>query len=209
MNDKTYYCVNQNGEDYPYRPSGAGDPNPRRVENEQIVPSADRGSDKVTGGGALGNIRLMLSLDYAVSPNVLVGTRLGFILNRYPGLAAGVDGRRFDLPLHAELRFTYVFGKEGIYKPGLAPFAFAGAGLSTFETKIAVKVVEAPPGGARTQKDVDAWHLAGPGFVALGGGLRYAFSPAAAAMLGLRANVAFGDSFAPSFGPELGVQLGF
>lgn len=199
VNDKNYYCV-QNGADYPSRTD--------RAQNDSIVASSDRGSDKVSGGGALGNIRVLLSMDYAVNGNVMVGGRLGLVLNRYPGEIAGQDSRRFDLPIHAELRGTYVIGKDALYKAGFAPYVFGGAGLSTFETKVDVKVVE-NAGGTRTQKDAEAWHLAGPGFLTAGGGGRYAFMPNAAALFGLRVNLAFGDSFAPSVGPELGVQFGF
>ncbi len=199
VNDKNYYCI-QNGSDYPSRTD--------RAQNDSIVASSDKGSDKVSGGGALGNIRVLLALDYAVNANVLIGGRLGLVLNRYPGDVAGQDSRRFDPPIHAELRGTYVLGKDALYKAGFAPYFFGGAGLSTWETKIDVKVVE-NAGGTRTQKDAEAWHLAGPGFIAAGGGGRYAFTQKAAAMFGLRVNLAFGDSFAPSVGPELGVQLGF
>lgn len=199
VNDANYYCV-QNGTDYPSRTD--------RAQNDSLVPSADRGSNKVSGGGALGNIRVMLSLDYALNGNVLVGGRLGVVLNRYSGEAAGQDGKRFSAPIHAELRGTYVLGKDALYKAGFAPYFFGGAGVSTWETKVDVKVVE-NVAGTRTQKDAEAWHLAGPAFITLGGGGRYAFKPNMAAMFGLRANLAFGDAFAPSVSPELGVQFGF
>jgi hypothetical protein len=209
LNENNYYCSRKEGDDYPYRPSGQGDTDPRVPENGQLVSSSDKGSDKVSGGGALGNIRVMLSLDYAVTPNVLIGGRVGVVLNRYPADAAEIDGNRFALPIHVELRGTYVLGKDALAKPGFAPYFFGGAGISSWETRVPVSVVEAPPAQPRQAKDVDAWHIAGPAFIAVGGGGRFAITQKAAILGGLRANFAFGNAFAPSVGPELGAQIGF
>lgn len=205
INDQNYYCVNDAGEDYPYRPTGPGDQNPRRTENANLVVGQ---SDKVSGGGAFGNIRVMASLDYAINANVLLGARLGFVLNTYPGEAAGVDGKSFA-PIHAELRGTYVLGKDALAKAGFAPYVFGGAGISTFESSVKVSVIETPQPGQRVARDVTAWHLAGPAFFTIGGGGRFAITPRAAIMGGLRTNFAFGNAFAPSIGPELGAQFGF
>ena len=92
VNDSNYYCVQSDGADYPYRLLSAGDTNPRGPENARLVLGQ---SDKVSGGGAFGNIRLMVSLDYAANPNILVGARLGYVLNTYPGQAGKDDGRTF------------------------------------------------------------------------------------------------------------------
>ena len=62
---------------------------------------------------------------------------------------------------------------------------------------------------SKTARDVDAWHLAGPGFVTFGGGARIGLSPRAALMAGVRVNLAFGNSFAPSAGPDVGIGIGF
>lgn len=206
MNDSNYYCTRSDGVDYPSRDKD------KAAENDAIRLTNDpnsRGSDKVTGGGAFGNIRVMLTLDYAVSPNVLIGGRLGLVLNHYPGSEAEVDGKRFAAPIHLELRATYVHGKDALYKKGFAPFAFGAIGVGQFETNVPVTVIESPVGAAATKKDVEAWHLAGPAFVAVGGGGRYAVSDRFALMFGLRANFAFLNGFAPSVGPEIGGQFGF
>ncbi|OJY27625.1 MAG: hypothetical protein BGO98_40875 [Myxococcales bacterium 68-20] len=203
MNDSNYYCTRSDGSDYPSR-----DPS-KAVENNSIVLSKDRGSDKVTGGGALGNVRLMLTLDYAVHPNVMVGGRLGLVLNSYSGAEAEVDGKRFAVPVHLELRTTYVHGENALFKTGFAPYVFGGFGIGQFETGIPVQVIETPPGEAPTKRDVDAWHIAGPAFISVGGGGRYAVTQRFAFMFGLRANLAFLNAFAPSVGPEIGGQIGF
>jgi hypothetical protein len=198
LNDKGYYCTRSDGSDYPRRPPSSPD------ENNAIVLGTN---DKVTGGSAPGNLRLMAQLDYAVHPNVLLGARVGVVLFTYPGKAASEDAKRFGAsPLHLEARGTYLIGRDPLTKVGLAPFVFFGAGVSTFDTKIPVKVNET---GKINPVDVDAWSITGPFFMTFGGGVRYAFQPRVAALGGLRANLAFGNAFVPSFGPEIGVQYGF
>ena len=208
---KSYYCVASDGSDYPYRPANAADAmlNPRGQENSRLKSGV---SDKVAGGGAFGNVRVLLSADYAVNMNVLIGVRLGVVLLTYPGRAAKDDAKAFPVPwLHAELRGTYLIGEDALLKK-LAPYLMVGAGVATFDASVKVSVVEqppSPPGGAKTQRDVEAWHLAGPAFITFGGGARIAITPRAALMGGLRVNLAFGNEFAPSLGPELGVVFGF
>lgn len=203
LNDKNYYCV-QDGNDYPYRQVGPNDTNPRKDENGRIIPGT---SDKVSGGGAFGNIRIMASLDYGLTNNWMVGARLGYVFNNYPGQAAKDDGKTFA-PIHLELRGTYYFGKDG-YTAKLAPYAFAGGGISTFDAHVKVTVVEQNLNGTKTQKDVDAWNISGPGFLVFGGGARFALNYRMALSAGLRLNLAFGQSFMPSIGPELGFLFGF
>jgi hypothetical protein len=201
LNDSNFYCT-KDGTDYPSRKQNEA------AQNDSIVPSSERGSDKVSGGGALGNIRLMLTFDYAVQPNVLLGARLGLVLNNYPGKEAEVDGNRFSVPIHLEVRATYLIGKDPLAKKGLVPYVFGGAGIGQFETRVPVQVIE-KVGDVGEKKDVDAWHIAGPAFLALGGGGRYAVSQRLAFTFGLRGNLAFLNSFAPSIGPEIGGQFGF
>lgn len=198
INEQNYYCM-LGGTDYPSRDPTKG------AENEAIIPSSERGSDKVSGGGALGNIRLMVTADYAVTPNVLIGGRLGLVFNSYPGEEAAKDGKRFSAPIHLELRATYVIGSDPLAKKGFAPYVFAGGGIGQFETMVPVQVIDRTKG----KIDVDAWHLAGPAFLTLGGGGRYAVSSRFAFTFGLRGNLAFINAFAPSIGPEIGGQVGF
>ncbi len=203
LNSVNYYCVDGGGGDYPLRQiPGINDP--RNGENDRLIPGV---SNKVAGGGAFGNFRILGSFDYALNTNILLGLRAGVALNNYPGQAAKDDGKAFPL-LHLELRGTYLIGQDAITKP-FAPFVMLGVGISTFEAAVKVSVVEQTPGGPKVARDVDAWHLAGPAFVAPGGGVRIAFSQRAALMLGLKLNFAFGNSFAFAPGPELGVVFGF
>lgn len=211
LNDGNFYCTRADGSDYPMRPQKD---NPEvsaaaAAENDALVESK---AGKVSGGGALGNIRLMLTLDYAVHPNVLIGGRLGLVLNTYPGSEAAIDGKQsFAVPIHLELRATYVFGQDALVTKGFAPYVMGGAGVGQFETRVPVPVVENHPSETPPlqRRDVDAWHIAGPAFLTAGAGGRYAVSERFALMFGLRANFAFLDAFAPSVGPEIGGQIGF
>lgn len=203
LNTSNYYCVLSNGSDYPFR-EAPGVNDPRNGENGRLVQGT---SDKVSGGGALGNIRVMASFDYALNMNLLLGARFGYVANTYPGSAAKDDGKSFP-PIHLELRGTYLIGKDALTKK-IAPYAMVGGGVSTFETSVKVSVVETTQGGGKIAKDVDAWQLAGPAFMTFGGGVRVGFNERIALMGGLRVNLAFGNAFAPSLGPDVGLVFGF
>jgi hypothetical protein len=191
-----YYCTRDNGDDYPTRVN--------KNENDAIVLGK---SDKVSGGLAAANVRAGLSFDYAINPNLMVGARLGFLfVNTYTGKAASDEGKTLPAPIHIEARVTYLIGTDALAKPGVAPFVFGGGGVTEWDAKIPVTVVET---GNPAGRNVDAWKISGPAFIGLGGGIRYAFSPKAALLGGLHVNFAIGSGFVPVLGPEFGVQLGF
>ncbi len=220
INSGGYYCVNGDGSDYPFRPS-AGD---HGNQNAAIQLGKD---DKVQGGIAPGNIRVMVSVDYAINNNLLAGVRLGYVLNTYPGSAASNDGKTFA-PVHLEARATYVIGKDALMLPGARPYVFFGAGASEFDSSVGVSVSECPnsptmmptlPCGSPPTKSVNAWQIGGPLFVAAGGGVRLALGskdpgappPRSAILVGAKLTGAIGGSagflFIPA--PELGFQFGF
>lgn len=224
VNEAGYYCVKDDGSDYPFRPPGDAAGNARaKAENDAIVVGKD--SDKVRSSGtAIGNIRIMASFDYGVTPNILVGARAGVVLLTYPGEAAGIDGKRFGAPIHLEARGTYLIGKDALAPggglfPGFAPYVNAGLGISTFEAKVpnGVAVAEKvdangkpdPTSTTEKSRQVEAWAITGPFFVTFGAGVRYAVTPNIAVMGGPRVNLAFGNTFLPTIGPELGAQFGF
>ncbi|MEO6572363.1 MAG: hypothetical protein ABIP89_00895, partial [Polyangiaceae bacterium] len=203
-NDSGYYCTNSDGSDYPSRTA--------KMENDSLAPGK---GGSVNGGAAIANIRVMLTADYAVNDNILLGARFGFVVKTYPGAAASQDGLLI-LPIHAEARFTYLIGKEAISKP-FAPYAFGAFGLSQSSAEVDVPVSESahtnPDGSANAggTKTVQAWAIGGPLFGAIGGGVRVAIGPRAALMFApLKVNFAFGKgSMVPSLQPELGIQVGF
>jgi hypothetical protein len=187
INTAGYYCTTSSGADFP--------------TNETNNPQPDR-SDKVSGGIAPANVRVMLTLDYAITTNIMAGIRFGYVLNTYPGSV----GNAFA-PVHVEGRFTYVVGKDALARAGLAPYVFVAGGVAEWDAQVPVTVQEK---GTQGNLTVQAWNVGGPGFASLGGGIRYAFTPRFAGTLGARVNAALGGaSTLFSVSPELGVAVGF
>jgi hypothetical protein len=211
-NSGNYYCTNQDGSDFPARtPRGA-------VNNSFLHPGT---AGNVSNQFALGNVRLLVAFDYALTNNILLGARLGIVFFTYPGgsptldangsaNAAVNDGRASQYGrLHAELRGTYLFGKDPLGK-GLAPMVFVGGGLSEFDAHTSDTVALYPPGVNPQTGKVNIWRTDGPGFFLLGGGARWGITQRLAATLGLRINVAVGgNGVIPTFGPEIATQYGF
>ncbi|MFO0664718.1 MAG: hypothetical protein U0174_12255 [Polyangiaceae bacterium] len=200
MNDANYFCADPATGGGPY-PGNDASGKASKAENDAIL--LDK-SNKVEGGTALGQLRMMLTFDYAITKNFLLGGRFGAaLLNSYPG---GRPSGQFA-PIHAEVRGTIVLGKEALAKAGIAPYIMLGAGASTFESKVEVEVKR--PGS----KIVDAYAVGGPGFVNLGGGVRYQLKASekvfVALIGGLKFGIAMGNNVMPHLGPELGMQVGF
>lgn len=205
VSDTGYYCYDSGASrDYPIRATNAAE----RAENDRVeYPSKN---DKVQGGAAPATIRLLASFDYGVTPNILVGARVGLVVNTYAGTEGHTDGKGFSAPLHLEARGTYLFGKGLEKDSGVVPYVFIGGGISNWDAKVGVTVTEIDPATAKkTLKAIDAWYLGGPGFIGFGGGVRINVAQRVAIPLGLRAAFALGNGVLPSVSPELGVQFGF
>ena len=201
VNHFGYYCTNPDGSDFPSRTDATQDLSLIRGHAGQVL-----------GGAHIGDLRTLVAVDYAVTPSVLLGGRLGYVLNTYPGGDAAVRDRRASgSRLHLEARATYVFGAAPLAHEGFAPTLFLGGGIAEFDGQVASIV-------ATTQKmsnlpisqPVSIWLTGGPWFLAVGGGARYQFSPRAAFNALLRVNAAFNGAGALfTFGPELAFQYGF
>jgi hypothetical protein len=195
-NSANLYCTNPDGTDFPTRDDTA--------QNAALVPGQ---AGNINGGLQIGDLRAMVSVDYAFSPAVLVGARVGYVMNTYQGSVAVQDGRAYGHPIHAELRGTYLFGKEPLANVGFAPMVFVGGGLSEFDAHLASDVMIEGVAGTRR---VNVWITDGPWFVTIGGGVRYQFSLRAAFTAAVRINASFkGNGVLPTAGPELGFQYGF
>ena len=191
----SYYCTTPAGADYPSRLVAA--------DNDALV----AGGAGHPSGLASGNVRVMVALDYALSANLLVGARVGYVARRYPGDAATHDGKAFSIPLHLEARGTFVFGPEPLSRVGGAPFAFVAGGISEFDAGTTVQVTQR---GIVGQRPMVAWATGGPVFVAVGGGARYALSARSAFTAGAKLAVALGPSgILPMISPEIALQYGF
>jgi len=188
-----YFCTTPGGDDYP------------PASGNQLVPGrAGAAQGEIVPGGG----HVLLTFDWAATPNVLVGARFGYVFNAYPGTTAKTLGA----PVHVEVRGTYVFGDEPLTKTGLAAYAFFGAGVARFDGNQAVNVGEKTPDGRVIPGDraVQAWLVAGPAFASIGGGARYQFSPRVAAQAGLVLTAAaFPSAFDIVAAPEMQLQYGF
>jgi hypothetical protein len=190
-----YYCTTPYGADFPTRASTA--------QNSTLVPGE---AGQAQSGLESGDVRLLASFDYAATANLLLGARVGIVLNGYRGEAAVHDGHAFGPPIHLELRATYLFGNRPLASSGFAPLVFLAGGVGEFDASTTVGVVVNSVVGTRPMV---AWQTGGPGFAALGGGLRYAFSPRVAFTAAIKFTAAFGGAFFPTIAPELGLQYGF
>jgi hypothetical protein len=168
-----------------------------KTENATLVQGK---SGDVNSGLQPANVRVKATLDFAITPNLLLGIAVGYVAGAYQG---GVSSK--FIPIHLEARATWIFGSEPLMKSGFNVYAQLAGGAAEFDSNLTVLVAQNNVAGARP---VQAWHVGGPGFVALEGGVRYGFSPRAALSLGIRGTAAFGVSFFPAFGPDVSLQFG-
>jgi hypothetical protein len=191
------YCTLPNGTDFPSRASPA-------PTNDLTIQGQAGHSD---GGIHPGDLRVMATFDYALSASFLVGARLGYVLNAYPGQAAVTTGHAFGPKIHAEARATYLFGDAPLAHTGFAPMVFLGTGVSEFDGHVTGVVSLDNVAG---QQPVNIWVTDAPFFVALGGGVRYQFSLRTAFTAAARLNAVIGgNGVLMTYGPEVGVLYGF
>jgi len=132
-------------------------------------------------------------------------------------------------PIHAEARLSYWFGSGVLGKKGLRPYVHAGGGLAQVDAKVGVSVKDCglyeerggnfqgcangtvpanDPTLNASSAELDAWKKLGQGFITLGGGMVYAFTPKLGAQLNLNLMYTL-----PATGvviePSLGAVLGF
>jgi|CZKU01.1.fsa_nt_gi hypothetical protein len=197
------YCTNPDGSDFPVRTAGGP------AQNTALVSGK---AGQLTGGLAPGDLRAMIAVDYAVTSSILIGGRLGYVVNSYPTSGAAVtDHHAFGAKVHVEARATYVFGDDPLGRRGFEPAVFAALGISEFDGHAASFVtLNTTTGHPAVNQPVNVWVTNGPWFVAVGGGARYQFSQRAAFTGALRVNAAFGGTGALlTYGPEIGFQYGF
>jgi len=199
VNSAGYHCTNPDGSDFPSRVSGA--------QNASLIPNQ---AGNVAGGLHPGDLRALLAVDYALSPAILLGARLGYVINTYPtGDAAVHEHHAFGSRVHFEARGTYVFGDAPLTHEGFAPTVFVAAGMAEFDGHVATIASMNQKGSTVPySQPVNAWLTNGPWFLALGGGARYQLSPRAAFNALIRANAAFGGGALLTFGPEIAFQYG-
>ena len=173
-----YYCTNEDGSNF----------------------DGFSGTNSVEGGFEIKNGRFVASADYALTDNWMVGARIGFIAQRYPGSYA--PHQKLTLGrLHTELRALYAFGDHALAE-GVAPYAIFAAGMAQFDAKSNLLDPQEPVR--------QAWKVYGPFFSSFGFGLRWAMTPDVAVMATpARITLVFPYETTWVWSPEAGVQVGF
>ena len=194
FNSAGYTCTNPNGSDFPTRSSP--------TENNTLTPGT---AGKLDGGPAIGDVRLLVSFDYAFSANLLVGVRAGMVVHTGAGPSAFV-GHGMREPDHFEARGTYVFGSDALTHSGFAPLVFVDFGAAHFDAGRTVAVLQSNIPG---QLQKNAWLVGGPLFGGGGVGVRYAFSQRFAFTSSLKVAQTIGGGSLLSIGPEVGLAYGF
>ncbi len=174
--------------------------------------------DKISTGAALGTVRLMASYDRALTPNIMVGARVGYAFNGGPKA-----GNAAFLPFHGEVEAQYWFGHNALGKKGIRPYVKVGGGMAQVDAKLPVTIVDCgttstnsahdscvkPPGtpnagtGGKTGQ-LDAYKKLGQAFIAAGGGVMYALTKNSG--LQLNVNVMF---MLPTSGQVIEPSLGY
>jgi hypothetical protein len=133
-----YNCYFSGGT--PYTTSGA----------RQNGAPAVKYSGNINGGFATGTIRLLASFERILVGNLGGELRLGFAFNGGPKTP---QGQAF-LPVHAEVRGKYWFGKNVFSKKGLRPYVHLGGGLAQVDVKLPTTVVDCWNAQTRTADPV-------------------------------------------------------
>ncbi len=174
------------------------------------------GQGTIKGGPKLTTLRALLSFDYAISANLMVGGRVGFAFNggpksyTYSNYNAVTEGKSF-LPIHVEPRLTYHFVSLG--KPGIHPYIHAGGGLAQIDGKMQVQIcgkvaADGDMASCPSPRSVYVYKRLGQGFVTLGGGAMYPFGKNFGAVLNVNLMYMLPDS-GFVIEPSLGAMIGF
>ncbi len=160
------------------------------------IPSEVNGTNGISGGLAFGGARIFAGYDYFFKFGLGLGVRVGYAIGGpYPctpgeegcddvprdpdgnSLTQTPAGNSF-LPVHAEGRASWKFLHPNPEKGDFAPYVFIGGGYGQVNAKIPVTVcdtlaVAGDNPDCPGQTKVDAYQLAGLGFITFGGGVSY------------------------------------
>jgi hypothetical protein len=118
----------------------------------------------ISGGTVVATHRILVSFDRALSPNITLGVRAGFVFGGGPPAGrertsttdpppntsflpanVGSAGTAF-LPAHVEARLSYWFGKSPLAKKGVRPYVHLGGGIAQVDAKVKVPVSDCTSG---------------------------------------------------------------
>ncbi len=167
----TYNCYNSGS----YKINVSSDPQ----TTNRLPMAADDYGGNVKTTLVPSTFRALASVDYALTPSVTAGARLGMAFNGGPPTIhydQGVPSQNKGFfPVHAELRGAYWF--TPLDTKGTHPFVGVGLGLAEVDAKITVNAYaygpNDPPGRPSIKRPLDGWRKLGRTFAALSfGGLQ-------------------------------------
>jgi hypothetical protein len=160
--------------------------------------------DSVVGGLVPATMELLAGYDRALSRNFMLGARLGFVLGGGPQRPGGAA----FLPVHAEGRVMYWFGKNPLSRKGFRFNLLFASGVGEVDGEFTIDVFKQnilnPNTYQTASSNEAAWTKTGTGFAALGAGIMYAITPVMGVLLEAKAMEMF-----PTTGTGFGLQLGY
>jgi len=161
----------------------------------------DKSGGEIASGLSAATTRILIGYDRMFGGNFGVGARLGFAFGGGP---QAPDGAAF-VPVHAELRVAYWFGKNPMESAGFRPFLAIGGGLAQMDASVRAIVYDTQADFiADKRHELDAWKKSGLVFFSAGGGAMYAIKPNTGPLLELKYMQLFGAS-----GSALGATIGY
>lgn len=157
---------------------------------------------KTATGFAPGQIRFLLSYDYAFSPSMMIGLRAGYAIMGAP---------KDFLPVQAEARFRYYF--SGLDSASFRPYVGIGGGMAEVNGRVkktGVKSSETDkstvdPGDDDPPLDVDIYTQAGTGFAGINAGVLWGLSDHFNLELNLINAMVMLPTFGINYQPSIGI----
>ena len=160
------------------------------LEGQQFfgAPSEVQGTNGISGGLAFSGIRILAGYDYffdfGSAGGLGLGARVGYSVSgptlgdEEPAEGNGYPKGRSYLPFHGEARASWKFLHPNPEAGDFAPHAFVGGGYGQANASVPVTVCDelAEPGDNADCPGltrVNAYQLAGLGFITFGGGVTY------------------------------------
>jgi hypothetical protein len=159
-------------------------------------PTPDR--DQVSGGFGLATTRILVGFDRLFGENLTLGVKLGYAFNGGPA----AEGGKAFLPVHAEARVAYFFGKNPFGATGIRPYVTANGGVAQIDARVTVQVTD-----QLGQSNLAAWKKGGTSFVGAGVGAMWLTSPGSGFVAELRLEQLFSSS-ATGVSLQLGYAIG-
>ncbi len=160
--------------------------------------------DEVSGGLRLATTRILAGYDRAIG-SFSVGVRLGFAFGGGP---KADEGRAF-LPLHAEARVAYWFGRDPFSRTGPRPYLVLSGGAAQVDARVPVVAYETKQDYTDDKRlALDAWKKTGTGFLGGGAGMLLALTPRSGPVAELKFTGMLGRS-SPTLNLQLGYAVGF